>query len=55
MECGRWVAAKHVPAAPTAECEVAALKLARELDVPRVVQLKEDLLHPGSGRVLILE
>ena len=54
-EDGEWVAAKRVIDAATAECEVAALNLASKFDVPRVVQLKEVLRHPCTGRVLVLE
>ncbi|KAL3159456.1 hypothetical protein ABBQ38_009881 [Trebouxia sp. C0009 RCD-2024] len=52
---GIWVAAKHVTDAAAAEREVAALNLASKFGVPRVVQLKDDLKHPCTGRVLVLE
>ncbi|KAL3159451.1 hypothetical protein ABBQ38_009877 [Trebouxia sp. C0009 RCD-2024] len=51
----KWVAAKHVTDAADAEREVAALNLASKFGVPRVVQLKENLQHPCTGRVLVLE
>ncbi|DBB10202.1 hypothetical protein WJX82_003503 [Trebouxia sp. C0006] len=54
-DSGEWVAAKCVTDFKLAQCETTLLLLAERSKVPRVVRLKDDLLHLSQQGVMVLE